>query len=126
MKRLCHRIGEKPGTRVCAMKIFFKYNLVVVQNEKSEDKASLEILFKRALFSSECVICREFSDGLLQGKNVVSPLHPVVLKIQLIHIVEVVKTVGLSHKAVPVQQKASGVQLLNVDFLCFLKENGRD
>src|SRR5262245_10106381 len=126
MKRLCHRIGEEPGIRVCAMKIFFKYNLVVVQNEKPEDGTSLEILLKSALFSSEYVICREFSHRLLQRINVISPLHPVELKIQLIHIVEIVKTVGLSHKAVLVQQNASGVQLLNVDFLCFLKENGRD
>jgi len=59
-------------------------------------------------------------------------LVPTIIRVRfapsarLIHIVEVVKTVGLSHKAVLVQQKASGVHFLNVDFLCFLKEQGVD
>src|SRR5262249_48544646 len=108
------------------MKIFFKYNPVVMQNEKSEDETSLEILLKSAPFPSKYVIRREFSDRLLQWKNVVSLLHPVELKIQLIHIVEIVKTVWLSHKAVLVQQNTSGIHILNVDFLYFLKENRVD
>jgi len=52
-ERLRHGIGEKPGILVRAVKVSLQQDLVVVENQKTQDKISSEIFVERVLIPAK-------------------------------------------------------------------------
>src|SRR5690348_8328703 len=97
------------------MEVFFKHDLVVVENEKPRDKVPPKIVIERILSTAHDISQGKPFGRLLQWIRIAPLPNPIGSEGEPVHMMKVVKAVGLRHIAVFINQKASRVHFADID-----------
>src|ERR1022692_2050997 len=97
------------------MEVLFKHDLIVVENEKPRDKVSPKIVIERIVAATQGISQGKLFGRLLQWVCIAPLSYPIGSEAEPVHMMKVVKTVGLRHVAVFINQKASRVHFADID-----------
>jgi hypothetical protein len=103
------------------VKVLFKDDLIVVQNQNTCDEVSLQIVVKRILVAMEGVPDGEISTRFRQWVNLACPSDPIAAETEFVHVVEVIEALRLVPVTILVQQKFGRIHPVDVDFLRSLR-----
>ncbi len=105
------------------MKILFHYDLIVVKDQESGDEISLEIVIQGIAAVVERVIRCPLASRLTQWIYEIRLFYPVRAQAETVHVMEIIKVVGLCHIAVLFHKKASRIHFADFDLAWGLCKN---